>query len=74
MSDLSLSPLLELETSIAPLPDRLRLLAEAVEGDTTAYPEAIAALLLECAATLDAQLARLRAHCRLQPAPEVAHA
>ena len=29
MSDLSLSPLLELETSIAPLPDLLRLPANA---------------------------------------------
>ena len=59
--------LLEVESSLSPLPDRLRLLAEYIEGDDGAYPAAVADLLMECAERIESQLGRLHALCRLLP-------
>ena len=66
MSDLPLSPLLDIESNLFPLPDRLRLLAECVEDERTPYIDA--GLLLESAARIESQLEQLRALCHLLPA------
>ena len=63
MSDLPLSPLLDIESNLSPLPDRLRLLAESIEDGRSPYTETVAILLLECADKLDVQLKHLRSHC-----------
>lgn len=63
MSDISLSPLLDIESNLSPLPDRLRLLAESIEDGRSPYTETVAILLLECADKLDVQLKHLRSHC-----------
>lgn len=60
--------LLEVESSLSPLPDRLRLLAEYIEGDDGAYPAAVAGLLMECAERIENQIARLSAISRHIPA------
>lgn len=68
MSDLPLSPLLDIESNLSPLPDRLRLLAECVEDERTPYIDAVSGLLLESAARIESQLEQLRALCHLLPA------
>ncbi|WP_448344099.1 hypothetical protein [Desulfovibrio piger] len=68
MSDISLSPLLDIESNLSPLPDRLRLLAECVEDERTPYIDAVSGLLLESAARIESQLEQLRALCHLLPA------
>ena len=45
------------------MPNRLRLLAECIEEDQTAYMDTVVTLLLECADKLDGQLKHLRSHC-----------
>ena len=65
MSNITPGSLLAVENSLSPLPNRLRLLAECVEGDASAYPEAVADLLMECAERIESQLGRLHALCRL---------
>ena len=67
MSNLSPRCLLEVQDSLSPLPDRLRLLAEYIEGDDGAYPDAVADLLMECAERIESQVGRLHALCRLLP-------
>lgn len=67
MSKLSPGSLLAVENSLSPLPNRLRLLAECVEGDASPYPEAVAGLLMECAERIESQVGRLHALCRLLP-------
>ena len=67
MSKLSPGSLLAVENSLSPLPNRLRLLAEYIEGDDGAYPEAVADLLMECAERIESQVGRLHALCRLLP-------
>ena len=68
MSKLSPGSLLAVENSLSPLPNRLRLLAEYIEGDDGAYPEAVADLLMECAERIENQIARLSAISRHIPA------
>lgn len=68
MSNLSPRCLLEVQDSLSPLPDRLRLLAEYIEGDDGAYPVAVAGLLMECAERIENQIARLSAISRHIPA------
>ena len=65
MSNIPPGSLLAVENSLSPLPNRLRLLAECVESDASAYPEAVADLLMECAERIESQLGRLHALCRL---------
>lgn len=57
------APLLDIESNLSPLPNRLRLLAECIEEDQTAYMDTVVTLLLECADKLDGQLVHLRSHC-----------
>lgn len=57
------APLLDIESNLSPLPDRLRLLAECVEDERTPYIDAVSGLLLESADKLDVQLKHLRSHC-----------
>lgn len=65
MARLSPGSLLAVENSLSPLPNRLRLLAECVEGDASPYPEAVADLLMEWAERIENQVGRLHALCRL---------
>ncbi len=77
VSESSILPLLEMESELSPLPDRLRLLAECVEDGRTPYNKAVAALLMESAERIDKQLELLRGHCRQTPhqfAQEARHA
>ena len=67
MARLSPGSLLAVENSLSPLPHRLRLLAECVEGDASPYPDAVADLLMECAERIESQVGRLHALCRLLP-------
>ena len=64
------TPLLDIESNLSPLPDRLRLLAECVEDERTPYIDAVSGLLLESAARIESQLERLRALCHLLPAQD----
>ena len=71
------APLLDIESNLSPLPDRLRLLAECVEDERTPYIDAVSGLLLESAPPIEIQPQPLRALCHLLPAQaerEVRHA
>lgn len=57
------APLRVITASLNDMPDRLRLLAECIEEDQTAYMDTVVTLLLECADKLDGQLVHLRSHC-----------
>lgn len=57
------APLRIITASLNDMPDRLRLLAECIEEDQTAYMDTVVTLLLECADKLDVQLKHLRSHC-----------
>ena len=77
MSQLLLSspaPLRTITENLNDMPDRLRLLAECIEGDRTAYMQTVVVLLLECADRLDAQLAHLRSHSYPECPQEARHA
>jgi len=57
------APLRIITGNLNDMPDRLRLLAECIEEDQTAYMDTVVTLLLECADKLDVQLKHLRSHC-----------
>ena len=57
------APLRVITASLNDMPNRLRLLAECIEEDQTAYMDTVVTLLLECADKLDGQLKHLRSHC-----------
>ena len=57
------APLRIITGNLNDMPNRLRLLAECIEEDQTAYMDTVVTLLLECADKLDGQLVHLRSHC-----------
>ena len=57
------APLRIITGNLNDMPNRLRLLAECIEEDQTAYMDTVVTLLLECADKLDGQLVNLRSHC-----------
>ena len=66
----TIATLRSLSADLYPLPDRLRLIAEIVAADSTAYHDTVGGLLLEWANRLEKAHARLSVLCRTRPVPD----
>ena len=66
----TIATLRSLSADLYPLPDRLRLIAEIVAADSTAYHDTVGDLLLEWANRLEKAHARLSVLCRTRPVPD----